>query len=75
MRLKITTEYTNCNQEFIDWYMKRLSTQEVLPGCKSIIETLKETGHASFSSADPDSPTIATTTYELSGMTTNGSGK
>lgn len=65
MKLKITTTYENFDKEWLDWYMKRLANEQVLPGSTSIVEQLQKDGAASFSSKDPEGPCIATTAYEL----------
>lgn len=63
MKLKISMTYDNISNEWLEWYLKRLSNEEVLPGSTKIIEDLKEYGHASFSSKDPTSSAVATTEY------------
>lgn len=65
MKMRIETVYENVDQEWLDWYLKRLANEQVLPGSNVIVEELKECGHAVFSSKDPSSDCVATTTYEV----------
>ena len=64
-KFRITTEYSNVDQAFLAWYYERLANEEVMPGSTVIVEELKECGHACFTSKDPDSNVVATTTYEV----------
>ncbi len=65
MKLIITTTYENINQEFLDFYLKRMENAEVLPGSMKIVKELKKKGFASFVSKSPESLAIGTTTYEI----------
>lgn len=66
MRLRIETVYENVDQQWLDWYLNRLANAQVMPGSTMISEELKECGHAVFSTKDPNSYCVATTTYEIS---------
>lgn len=63
MRLEIKTVFENVDQEWLDWYLARLENEEVLPGSTLIVKQLKEIHHAAFSSKDPSSDVVATTSY------------
>lgn len=65
MEMIITTTYSNIDQEWLDWYLKRLANEEALPGSTLIIKDLKSCGQAAFTSKDPTSDVIATTEYEI----------
>lgn len=65
MELQITTTYENINQEWLDWYYRRLANEEVLPGSTSIVKELKIYGNASFVSKDPSSDVVAITEYQV----------
>lgn len=65
MRMRITTTYNGVDKEWLDWYLKRLANEEVLPGSAAVAEELKECDFASFSSKDPDSNVTAATEYEI----------
>ena len=65
MKVTIETIYENVDQGWLDWYLKRLGNEQVLPGSTNIIKELKENGYASFSSKDPSSNVIATTKYKV----------
>lgn len=65
MKLSIETVYENFDQEWLNWYLNRLSQSEELPGSDTITQELKETGHAVFASKDPESKCFATTTYRI----------
>ena len=65
MKVVITTTYENVDQEWLDWYLKRLAMSEVLPGSMSLTEKIQNDGFAEFSSKDPESDVVATTKYEV----------
>lgn len=65
MTVKITTTYRNVDQEWLDWYLKRLANEQLLPGSTSIADKLKDAGRAIFESSDPSSDITATTEYQV----------
>lgn len=65
MTVKITTEYTNVDQKWLDWYLDRLSRAEEMPGSPKMVPLLKKNGVAVFKSKDPSSNVWAATTYEV----------
>lgn len=65
MKFVITTTYENVDDEWLDWYLKRLKAAEVTPGSTGCADTVREDGYAEFSSKDPTSAVIATTSYEV----------
>ena len=66
MKIKLTTTYENCDEEFIDWYCKRLDSMPDLKANK-VGQTLLETGHAEYLSSTKEGKTLrtATTVYEV----------
>lgn len=65
MKITITTTYTNVSKAWVDAYVERLRTAEVLPGSKRIAADLKKKGFAVFTSEDPTSDSVGVTTYEI----------
>lgn len=65
MKVIITSTYENVDQEWLDWYLRRLANENVLPGSTWIASDLKVFGKAEFSSKDPQSEVVATTKYEV----------
>lgn len=63
MKIKVTTIYESVDQQWLDWYLKRLSDPEAFPGAMQIAKDLEEYGQASFSTDDPTSKVIGTTEY------------
>jgi hypothetical protein len=51
------------DREWLDWWLKRLANEEVMPGSTTIVEELRECGYAVFSSKDPSSEVVARTEY------------
>lgn len=65
MIVKITTEYKNCDEAWVSWYLARLANENVLPGSIVLAGQLRETRYADFISKDPSSKVVAKTTYEI----------
>lgn len=65
MTVTVITTYRNVDQEWLDWYLKRLANEQVMPGSTTIAAELRDCGHALFCSKDPDSEVIATTEYRV----------
>lgn len=65
MTFTITTGYENINQEWLDWYLERLASQDVMPGSTGVVDSIKKLGRASFTSKDPISEVVGTTQYVL----------
>lgn len=65
MKVIVTSTYENVDQEWLDWWLERLSVHSPLPGGREAASTLQSETFSSFSSKDPTSDVIATTTYEI----------
>lgn len=66
MKIVITTTYDGVNDDFVEYYLKRMEGAPVLPGCQSVVPMLRKHGMATMTSpADPYGPAIATTTYQI----------
>lgn len=66
MKIVITTTYDGVNEDFVEYYLKRMEKAPVLPGCQSVVPALRKFGVASMvSQADPYGPGVATTTYAI----------
>ena len=66
MKFVITTTYENVDQDFMDWYYDRLTSQEShLPGAAEIVEELKACGYAAYASKHPTSDVVGTTEYQV----------
>lgn len=65
MKFIIETVYHNVDQQWLDWYLKRLGDEEVLSGSTSIVEAVRKYGSASFTSKDPSSDVVGVTTYKM----------
>ncbi len=65
MTIKIISTYTNVDEKWLDWWFKHLVNEEVMPGSTVIVEELKESGYAVFTSKDPSSPVVASTEYRV----------
>lgn len=65
MRVIVESVYENVDQAWVDWWLKHLDNEEVMPGSTVIVEELKDCGHAVFASKDPTSNVIAKTSYTI----------
>lgn len=65
MNVVVKTEYTNVDQEWLDWWLNRLRNEDSLPGGSEIVDELIKWGNASFTSKDPTSGCVGETTYEI----------
>lgn len=65
MRVTVETIYENVDQEWLDWWLRRLAKANHMPGSTAIVEELKESGCACFASKDPTSDCTAKTTYRI----------
>lgn len=65
MTVKIISTYENVDQKWLNWWLKRLANEEVMPGSTTIVEELRECGYAVFASKDPSSHVLATTEYYI----------
>lgn len=63
MYVKVVSIYNNVDDEWLEWWLKRMENEQVMPGCKKIIKELRGKGYARFSSKDPTSKVEAVTTY------------
>lgn len=65
MHVKVISTYENVDEKWLEWWLKRLNNEEVMPGCTNVIKKLRETDNAHFTTKDPTSSVIATTTYQI----------
>lgn len=65
MKFIITTTYDRVDDEWLEWYLNRMENEEVLPGCREIIKSLRKNLTASFVSHDANSDVVATTNYRI----------
>lgn len=65
MRITIKTTYENCDEKWVNAYLRRLREAEVLPGSMKIANELEWYKVARFTSKDPDSDVVGTTVYHI----------
>lgn len=62
MKLVLTTTYHDIDDEFVEWYIKRL---RMAPELDSVADQLQDFGRAEFKSKDPTSSVHAVTEYVI----------
>lgn len=66
MQVKVVSTYENVDEAWIEWWLKHLANEEVMPGSTVIADELREADYAVFASKDPTSPVVAKTEYHIS---------
>lgn len=62
MRVIVTSTYENVDSEWLEWWLNRIAK---FPENVEVVRELREGNTAAFSSKDPSSQVVATTTYEV----------
>lgn len=62
MKVIVTSVYENVDQEWLEWWLLRIGT---LRENERVVRELREGKVSAFSSKDPSSAVVATTTYEV----------
>lgn len=62
MKITVTSTYENVDGEWLHWWLNRLMS---LPENEAVAHEIMNKGFASYTSKDPSSEVVATTTYKL----------